>query len=370
MKKRKRFNTKVNIPKVKNWVVLFGLPLLLALVGLVFVFEASSIRGLTEVGDSFHYLKLQVQWITLGVLCMTFFSFFNYRNLYYTAFPLMAIVIILLVIVLIPSVGEKAGGARSWINLGFFNVQPTEFAKLATIIYLASWFSGKEKKRFLPFISLLGFLMFLILLQPDMGTALIIFFLSTTIYFLAGKELRYLFLLVPVSIAGFFFLVFAAPYRMRRLTAFLNPTEDPQGVGYHINQILISLSQGGIFGQGFGASRQKYLFLPEAHTDSIFAIYGEEFGFLGSMTLIFLYVIFLYKIFQIYNATEDRFAKLLIVGIFAYFGFQIIINLGGMVNLMPLTGVTLPFISYGGSHIIISFALLGIAMNIAKSAKH
>ena len=368
MNKRKRTKKAVKIPG-SNWVILFLLPLLLSLVGLIFVFEASSVRGLTEVGDSFHYLKLQLQWIFLGVFCMAFFSYFNFRNLYYMAFPLMAIVIVLLVIVLIPTIGHQVGGARSWINFGFFNVQPTEFAKFATIIYLASWFSGTEKRRFLPFISLLGFLMLLILLQPDMGTALIIFFLSITIYFIAGKELRYLFLLVPVSVVGFLFLIIAAPYRMRRLTAFLNPSEDPGGVGYHINQILISLSQGGIFGQGFGASRQKYLFLPEAHTDSIFAIYGEELGFIGSVLLIFLYTIFLYKIYQIYSMTSDRFARLLIGGIFAYFGFQIIINLGGMVNLMPLTGVTLPFISYGGSHILISFALIGIIMNIAKKAK-
>jgi cell division protein FtsW len=272
-------------------------------------------------------------------------------------------------VVLIPSIGHTAGGAQSWINLGFFNMQPTEFAKVALIIYFASWFSKKEKSRFLPFISLLGFMILLIMLQPDLGAATIIFSLSIIIYYLAGQDLKYLLLLLPVSVVGFLLLVFAAPYRLKRLTAFMDPSADPKGVGYHINQILISLSNGGIFGKGFGASRQKYLFLPEAHTDSIFAIYGEELGFIGSIILICVYIFFMYKLVKIYESTTDRFAQLLIGGILAFFGVQILVNLGGMVGLMPLTGVPLPFISYGGSHILISFALVGIAVNIAKHSK-
>ena len=278
----------------------------------------------------------------------------------------MGLVIFLLIIVLIPSIGQKIGGARRWIDLGIVTIQPTEFAKFATILYLSTWFTSKEKKRFLPFIILVGLLMFLIMLQPDMGTAIIIFSLSLTMYYLAGRELIYLLGLIPVSLVGIVILIVSAPYRLKRLSAFLNPMSDPQGVGYHINQILISLSQGGIFGRGFGASRQKYLFLPEAHTDSIFAIYGEEFGIVGALLLILLYLFLIYKIYSLYSKVDDRFGKLLIGGIFAFFGFQVITNLGGMVNLIPLTGVPLPFISYGGSHIIMSFMLVGIVMNIAK----
>ncbi|PIZ66648.1 putative lipid II flippase FtsW [Candidatus Roizmanbacteria bacterium CG_4_9_14_0_2_um_filter_39_13] len=350
-------------------VFLVSLAILFSLIGLIFVFEASSIRALQSTGDSFYFLKLQLRWIGLGIAAMVIFSMYNYKNLYYLSFPLMAVVIILLLIVLIPSVGQQVGGARRWINLGFITIQPTEFAKLAAIVYFSSWFSKKEKGRFMPFLMLTGFLMALILMQPDMGTAIIIFALSVIMYFLAGQQLQYLLALIPLSVSGFIALIFAAPYRLRRLTAFLNPSEDPLGVGFHINQILISLSEGGVTGRGFGASRQKYLFLPEAHTDSIFAIIGEELGFIGGILIIFFYVVLLFKLYEIYNATSDHFGKLLSGGIFAYFGLQVLINLGGMVNLMPLTGVTLPFLSYGGSSMITSFMLIGVVINIAHQSK-
>lgn len=352
-----------------NAVFLAVFVLLVTLVGLIFVFEASSIRALNETGDSFYYLKKQVQWMSLGVLAMIFLSFIPYKYYYYLSFPFMGVVIFLLILVLIPGIGHTVNGARRWIDLGFFSLQPTEFAKLATILYLSSWFSGKEKKRFLPFISLMGLMMFLILMQPDMGTSIIIFSLGVTLYYLAGKDLHYLYALIPVSIIGAVGLIFIAPYRLARLTAFLHPEKDPMGVGYHINQILISLAEGGILGRGFGASRQKYLFLPEAHTDSIFAIIGEELGFVGALILIGVYVFFLYKLYTMYMQTSDKFAALLLGGIFAFFGFQITTNLLGMTGLMPLTGVPLPFISYGGSHILTSYMLMGIVINIARTSK-
>ncbi|QQS43716.1 putative lipid II flippase FtsW [Candidatus Roizmanbacteria bacterium] len=351
-----------------TWVLLI-IAVLLVFIGLIFVFEASSIRALNATGDSFHYLKLQLRWIFFGSIVLGFFSWYNYKNLYFLSIPAMIGVILLLIVVLIPGIGHTAGGARSWINLGFITVQPTEFTKFAIILYLASWFSKKEKSRFLPFVLLLGFLLLLIMLQPDMGTAIMVFSLGIAMYFLGGQDLRYLLALAPVAVIGFAGLIFAAPYRLKRLTAFLNPENDPLGVGFHINQILISVTEGGLFGRGFGASRQKYLFLPEAHTDSIFAIISEELGFVGSFLIITLYFVFLYKLYQLYNSVDDRFGKLLIGGIFTYFGLQIIINLGGMVNIMPLTGVTLPFVSYGGSSMLASCMLLGIAINVARQTK-
>ena len=351
-----------------SWV-LIGIAVVLSLIGIVFVFEASSINALNSFGDSFFFLKLQIRWIVLGIAVMSFFAFYRYKNLYYFSLPAMIVVVLLLLIVLVPGIGQKVGGARRWIDLGFITIQPTEFAKLATILYLSSWFTSKDKRRFLPFLLLTGGLMFLILLQPDMGTAIIIFGISVLMYFLAGQHIYYLLGLVPLSIAFFVGLIFVAPYRLRRLTAFLDPGNDPLGVGFHINQILISLSEGGMLGRGFGASRQKYLFLPEAHTDSIFAIIGEELGFVGSMLLMFVYIVLLYKLYQIYNATSDRFGKLLVGGIFSFFGLQIMTNLGGMSALLPLTGVPLPFISYGGSHILTSFMLIGVAINIARTSR-
>ncbi len=364
MKRPRQSST--GLKKSKFHSVLFFLPIFLSLFGLLFVFESSSVRSLSEYGNSFHYLEYQSVWIALGVLSMIFFSFFDYKKLYYIAFPFMAITIILLLVVLIPHIGSKIGGARRWIDLGFFSLQPTEFAKVATIIYLSSWFIQKEKKRFLSFVFFLGIVMTLILLQPDMGSAMIIFGLGVIIYFLAGVELKYLILFLPTSFLGALGLIHVSPYRFNRLKAFLDPSIEPQGIGYHINQILISLTNGGLFGQGFGISRQKYLFLPEAHTDSIFAIIGEEVGFVGGLILIATFMLFLYVLYRVVASTHDRFAYLLSGGIFAFFGLQIIFNLASMVGLMPLTGVPLPFISYGGSHILISFTLIGIIINIAK----
>lgn len=349
---------------------LFFIPLFIAFIGLFFVFEASSIRALNETGDSFYYFKLQIIWIAIGIFLMTFFSFFSYRNLYKLSFPLMTATIISLIVVLIPGVGSSVLGARRWIDLGIITFQPTELAKLSMIIYLSSWFATREKgQRFLSFMVLLGFIMGLIMLQPDMGTTIIIFCVSIIIYYLAGQQLLYLVMLVPAAIGGFIFLAHASPYRLRRIMAFIDPQQDPLGVGYHINQILISLSNGGLLGRGFGASKQKYLFLPEAHTDSIFAIIGEEFGFVGAVLIIFVYGVLIYKMYQIAYLAKDRYSRLLAGGILAYFCLQITINLAGMVTLLPLTGVPLPFISYGGSNLLVSFMLMGIMLNIGRSVK-
>ncbi|MBI2641637.1 FtsW/RodA/SpoVE family cell cycle protein, partial [Candidatus Roizmanbacteria bacterium] len=256
-----------------------------------------------------------------------------------------------------------------WLDLGIINFQPTEIAKLSVILYLSSWFMHRERKRFFSFLTLIGVLMLLIILQPDMGTAIIVFFLSVIIYYLSGTELVYLLFLIPASTLGFLLLVKISPYRFRRVLAFFDPTIDPLGITYHINQILISLGNGGLLGQGFGASRQKYLFLPEAHTDSIFAIIGEEVGLVGTVILLCVFMYLSYRMFQISNNAPDRFGKLLAGGIFGFFNLQILINLAGTVNLIPLTGVPLPFISYGGSNLLVSFILMGILINIVKRSR-
>lgn len=341
---------------------------MLSLFGLFFVFEASSVYGLNEFGDSFHFLRLQAIWLTIGSFLLLFFSFFNYKNLRYFAVPGLLATITLLILVLIPGIGSLINGARSWIDLGPFNLQPTELAKFTTIIYLATWFSQKENKRFFSFFLLLCFMLFLIILQPDIGSAIVIFSLAVMIYFLAGKDWYKLLVFVPLGVIVFYGLIKAAPYRFNRLVAFMNPQEDPLGVSYHINQILISLASGGIFGKGFGASRQKFLFLPEAHTDSIFAIIGEEVGFIGVAVLVFMFSMFIYMLYRVYFSTDDPFGRVLAGGIFIYFALQVIVNLGGMVALMPLTGVPLPFMSYGGSHLLPAFAMLGIAINIVRQS--
>lgn len=348
---------------------LLVLPITLSFIGLFFVFEASSVRSLTERGDGFYYLKLQVVWLAASLALMVFFWRLDYKRLYFLSFPSMFFALITLVIVLIPGLGSKAGGARRWIDLGLINFQPTEIAKFSVVIYLSSWFVNRERKRFFTFLMLIGTLILLIVLQPDMGTAIIIFFLSIIVYFMAGNELVYLLFLIPGAALGFLFLVQISPYRFKRLLAYINPALDPQGISYHINQILISLGNGGLLGRGLGASRQKYLFLPEAHTDSIFAIIAEEVGFVGSFLIVVAFFFLILNIYRVVEKAPDRFGKLLAGGIFAYFCLQICINLAGMTNLLPLTGVPLPFISYGGSNLLVSYSLIGILLNISKKAK-
>lgn len=358
---------KINKPTV-FWRLLI-LPILLSFVGLVFIFEASSIKSFKEFNDSFYFLKLQTFWVFLGIIVMLFFLNLDYHKLYYISFYLMFFNILLLILVLIPGVSQTVGGAKRWINLGFFNIQPTELAKFTTIIYLCSWFLHRERKRFFAFLILLSLIIFFIILQPDLGTAFLIFLIFILIYLYAGIDLYYLFFLIPLATVVFLFLIKIAPYRFRRFLSFLNPSQDPLNAGYHINQIFISLANGGFFGLGLGASRQKYLFLPEAHTDSIFAIITEEFGFLGAVIIIFFYIYFLQLLFFTITKTKDRFGFLLTSAIFSLFSLEILINLGGIVNLIPLTGIPLPFISYGGSNLLISYALVGISLNVLRQGK-
>lgn len=344
----------------------FVLPIILTLIGLIFIFEASSVSAFRTLHDSFYYMKLQALWFVVGVIVMTFFSWFDYRRLYYFAFPALIVSLVLLVAVLIPGLGHKVSGARRWIDLGILKIQPSEIVKFSIILYLSSWFVHREKNRFLSFAGLLGVVLTLIMLQPDMGTTIIVFNIFIVLYFLSGYKLHYLLLLIPFSAGAFIALIKASPYRMKRLLAFLNPDLDPLGITYHVKQILISLSSGGLLGRGFAGSRQKYQFLPEAHTDSIFAIIGEEFGFVGALILICMYLYLIYKAYTIAKNAKDKFGQFLGGAIFSLLAFQVVVNLGSMVNLIPLTGVPLPFISYGGSSLLIFFALMGILINIGK----
>jgi len=355
--------------KNKTFLPILTIPLFFSFLGLFFIFEASAVKSFNYFNDSFYYAKLQFIWLILGILLMIFFNFFDYHRFYYLAFLIMLLTVFLLIIVLIPQIGQHAGGARRWVNLGLFNLQPTELAKFSLVVYLSCWFVYKERKRFFSFLILISFLIFLIILQPDMGTAVIIFLLSISMYFLAGFNIWHILLLIPQVIIVFLIFVKFSSYRMARLITFLNPSFDPLGISYHLNQIIISLQNGGFFGLGFGASRQKYLFLPEAHTDSIFAIIAEELGFFGVFLIIVFFLIFSYKIFKLIEVAPDRLGKLLASGIFAFFNWQFFINLAGIINFLPLTGIPIPFISYGGSNLIVSFAFIGILLNIEKRLK-
>lgn len=344
------------------------LAILFSIFGILMIFESSNVSAFRDFGDKYHYVKEQTIWFILGIGGLLAASIIPYKKYYMVAFPLLLITIILLIAVFVPGIGIKAYGAHRWVGLKSFNFQPSELAKLSLVFYLSAWLSEKEKNKLVPFLLILSLIVGLIILQPDLGTAIILATMAFIMYFLSGARLRNFIFLLPIVCIALSILAISSPYRLRRMTTFLNPNVDPLGASYHIRQILISLGSGGLTGVGLGASRQKYQFLPEANTDSIFAIIGEEFGFFGSFLLILLFIVFLYRIFRIAINASERNGFLVASGIFALFACQIIINLGAMVAILPLTGVPLPFISYGGSNLVISLTSVGIILNISRHA--
>ncbi|MBI2033120.1 MAG: putative lipid II flippase FtsW [Candidatus Levybacteria bacterium] len=347
-------------------VLLLILTILLTLFGLLMIFDASSYIAFRDFGNKYHYLREQSVWIVLGILSMGFFSFFDYKKLYYLALPMLIVSIILLLLVFIPGIGVYVLGARRWINLGLFVLQPAEFVKLSLAVYLSAWFSNKERGRFTAFSLLLGLIMLLVMFEPDMGTASIILAEALGVYFLSGGSITHFLLAIPVIGALGYLLIKFEPYRAQRLATFLNFNQSIESTSYHVKQILIALGMGGLSGVGIGNSLQKYAYLPENTTDSIFAIIAEEFGFIGAGILIIIYMIIIWRGFLIANRAKDTFGKLLAGGITIFLGAQILINLGAQTALLPLTGVPLPFISYGGSALVVDMCSIGILLNISK----
>ncbi|MGH7246413.1 MAG: putative lipid II flippase FtsW [Candidatus Levyibacteriota bacterium] len=349
-----------------DFLLLF-LVIILTLFGLLMIFDASSFISFRDFGNKYHYIVDQSIWLVLGFVGLTIFSFIDYHKLYNFALPLLIGTIALLLLVFMPGIGVSILGAHRWINLGAFVLQPAEFAKLTLAIYLAAWFATKEKGRFLAFILLIGTVLLFVMGEPDMGTAIIILSEALFLYFLSGGNISYFLFVLPVLFGVGFILIKIAPYRAQRLTAFFN-SHSATTTSYHVKQILIALGNGGIFGVGLGNSLQKYAYLPENATDSIFAIIAEELGFIGATILLIVLAAVIWRGFYIAMRAKDPFGKLLAGGITSFLGVQMIINLGAQTALIPLTGVPLPFISYGGSALIISMASVGILLNIAKQS--
>ena len=347
---------------------LLGTIVLLVLFGLLMIYDTSSFIAFRDFGDKYHYFKDQLVWILLGMMSMTFFSFFDYHKFYNLAIPILITAIVLLLLVFIPGIGLHLLGASRWIRLGPFSLQPAEFVKLALAIYLSAWFSTKEKGRMRAFLLLLGLVLFLVMLEPDMGTASIILFEALAVYFLSGGSIMSLLGIVPVLLVGGFILIKLEPYRAQRLTTFLNPNQSIETSSYHIKQILIALGMGGLTGVGLGNSLQKFAYLPENTTDSIFAIIGEEFGFLGTTILICFFMVYIWRGLVIARRAKDPFGRLLAGAIISFLAIQTIINLGAQTVLIPLTGVPLPFISYGGSALIVDLSAIGILLNIKRQS--
>jgi cell division protein FtsW len=280
------------------------------------------------------------------------------------------VALVSLILVFMPGIGAGAKGSYRWIDLQFFIFQPAELVKLILAIYLAAWFSNKEKGRFLSFALLTGAVLFLVLMEPDLGTATIILSEAGIIYFLSGGRIKHFLISIPLLGLLWLAIIKIEPYRASRLAGFLNVGDSFSQIDYHLKQILIALGSGGLTGVGIGNSRQKYGYLPESMTDAIFPIIAEEIGFIGANIVILLYIILISRGFYIASRAKDNFGKLLAAGIISFIGVQIIINLGSTTLLFPLTGVPLPFISYGGSALIVDMAAIGILLNISKQATH
>lgn len=345
----------------------------LVVFGTVMVGNSSIIEAERNFGDKFFYLRQQLVWAAVGFAGLFALMQFPHQKLKSLALPLFLLNLLLLVLVIIPGVGISALGATRWLGFGGFVIQPAEFAKLSLTLYLARILSAEVKEsdaqKLLPFLFSLGAVLTLVMLEPDLGTALVIGGMATLVFFSSGAPLIYFATLTAIGVLGVVLLILTSSYRRQRFLTFLNPTEDPLGTSYHIRQVLIALGSGGLLGVGLGQSRQKYLFLPETQTDSIFAVVGEELGFIGALAVVLAFIFVVWRGFLIASSVEDDFSKLLAVGITSWIALQAFVNLGAMVAIFPLTGIPLPFISYGGSSLVSLLLGVGILLNISKSRK-
>jgi len=343
--------------------------------GLAMLASASVAEGFREFGDSYYFLKRQLlHGLIPGLIFFLICAKINYNFWKKFAWIILIVSIGLLILVFVPGIGTSFGsGSKSWLSIFNFSLQPSEIAKLAFLIYLAAWFDergGSEIRSWqyglLPFIIVLGIVSGLVFLEPDIGTFLIIVIISLVVYFVAGARLIHLFLMTSLGLAAMGLAIKLAPYRLQRLTVFLHPELDPQGIGYHINQALLAIGSGGALGLGLGQSRQKFQYLPEVMGDSIFAVMAEELGFILTLGFIILFLLLIYRGLKIAREARTDFGKYLVVGIVCWWFFQAVINIGGMLNLFPLTGLPLPFVSLGGTALVISLAAAGIVVNISK----
>lgn len=348
----------------------------IVLFGLLMLLSASGPLGYQRFHDSAYFFKHQLLYGLLpGILLFVFFSWFDYRKLAKYAPAALIGSIVLLVLVYIPGLGMNFGGSGRWINLGI-SFQPSEFVKIGFLIYVAAWLAKRHEREaktleggLFPFLLALSIIMVLLILQPNTGSMAVIVGASLAAYFIAGAPLTW-FLGVGLGSVGLTaLLIKLTPYRANRFLTFLHPELDPQGIGYHINQAFLAIGSGGLFGLGYGHSRQKYLYLPEVAGDSIFAVIAEEMGFFVALALLAVLALFVYRILTIARRTEEPFGRFLAVGIGAWIGLQTVFNVASMIGLMPITGVTLPFISYGSSAFVALSVACGIIASISRD-KH
>ena len=333
------------------------------------IYSSSSIWAAYKFNDSFKYLKNQLMFLIIGLVLMYVTSKIDYMNYKNKANIIFFGCFLLLILVLIPGIGSVRNGSRSWFGIGGFGIQPSEFMKLSLIIFTAKYLEKIKKINFIAIIPIfiVTLLVFgIIMLQPDFGTGTIIVITIISLLFISGLNMSFFVKGGIIGIIGVIILILIAPYRMDRITSFINPWNDPLGTGFQIIQSLYAIGPGGLLGMGLGGSIQKHFYLPEPQTDFIFSIISEELGFLGIIVVTTLFITIIYRGIKISLNSKDLFSKYLAFGITFSLAFQTILNLSVVIGLIPVTGVTLPFLSYGGSSLLITLCSIGILLNISR----
>ena len=350
--------------------ILLTATIILSLFGLMMIYSSSNIWATYKFNDPYKYFKSQAIFLLLSYFLVYVTSKIPYPIYKKYSNKILLLCLILLILVLIPGIGTVRNGSRSWFGIGPLGIQPSEFTKLGLIIFTAKYLSSNKikdiKTSVLPILLVVIIIFGLIMLEPDFGTGVIIVMSIISLLFISGVNMNFFIKIGVLGLIGIVILVIIAPYRMARITSFLNPWSDPLGSGFQIIQSLYAIGPGGLLGMGLGNSIQKHFYLPEPQTDFIFSIISEELGFAGVLIVSFLFITIIYRGIKISLNTEDKFAKYLAYGITFSLAFQTILNLMVVSGLIPVTGVTLPFLSYGGSSLIISMLEIGILLNISS----
>ncbi len=349
--------------------ILFVLIIILVTVGILMVYNSSIVIAVRDFADPYYYVKEQSRGVILGIVLLLLCSFIDYRFFKKYALLLYTGTLLLLFFVFIPGIGVEAMGARRWIRLFGIVIQPAEIMKFSSIVYLSVLLSKDQSHSLISFIVFVVLTVSLIIIEPDMGTSMIIMGIATLMYFASGSHVLHMLILIPVVVFALSLVAVVSPYRMARLLTFIHPQDDPLGSSYQMNQALIAIGSGGFSGVGLGMSRQKYEYLPEANTDSIFAVIAEETGFLGAGSMILLYYFIVRRGFMISSRSDDAFGRLFAAGLSGWVAIQSILNMSAMMALVPLTGIPLPFLSYGSSSLVILLIAYGVLINISKQTK-
>ncbi len=343
--------------------------------GTLMVYSASSAAAQVHFGDSLYFLKRQLIWVASGICLLLFAMRLDYHQWQKAAKPLFLFTLLLLVLVLVPGLGKVVNGARRWLGAGSLYVQPSELAKYTMVLFMSVWLTARRDaldsfwRGVLPVLSVLGVVFALILKEPDLGTALAIAGTVFLLLFTAGGRPLHLGALLFLGVCGVVGLILAEPYRIRRLTAFQDPWSDPLNTGYHVIQSLYALGSGGIFGVGFGMSKEKFLYLPEPHTDFIFAVLGEEFGMAGTLLIVGLFGLLAWRGLRAALHAPDLYGTLLAAGITMTIFLQAMMNIAVVTASMPVTGIPLPFLSFGGSALVVTMGAVGILLNVSRWGK-